>query len=132
MGKFLHENPVEWVVFIQERNFFLLWRSCFTPHNLFESEINEQCMKATGRIFLGIGILSAAVAVASWRKSQQNRYNSGMLSRVNAYRNDPTASMYHDEDSDLHDQVTIKGFFERLGQKGEALVNRLQSRLTNH
>jgi hypothetical protein len=89
-------------------------------------------MKATGRIFLGIGILSAAVAVASWRRSQQTRYNPRMLSRSSAYRNDPTATMYHDEDSDLLDELTVKGFFEKLGQKGEALVNRLQNRLTNH
>lgn len=89
-------------------------------------------MKATGRIFLGIGILSAAVAVASWRRNQQTRYNSRMLNRISDYRNDPTASMYHDEDSDMLDDSALKVFLERLGRKGEAWVNRWQNKLTNH
>ncbi len=46
-------------------------------------------MKATGKVFLGLGILSAAVAVVSLWRGRQVRY---------AFLNDPVTYMYEEED----------------------------------
>jgi hypothetical protein len=91
-------------------------------------------MKATGRIFLGLGIISAAVAVASWRKSQQTRYESRVLNRISDYKNDPSASIYYDEESDTYtiSRNILKGFLDKMTEKGEIWINRLQNKWTDH